>query len=101
MTEAAFQSAVMKRLRVRFKGLPAFFWKVTDKFRGGIPDIVGCYKGIMWAIELKVGKNKTSALQDVAIGSLQKAGAMVAVCWTMEEVMEFIETVIKRGDENV
>jgi Holliday junction resolvase len=101
MLEGDLQKKVIKFLKAKFKNEPAFFWKASDKFRGGIPDIMGCYKGQMWSIELKVGKNTTSELQDITIEQLQKAGALVTVCWTMEEVEEFIDNVMKRGGNNV
>ena len=31
--------------------------------RGGIPDIIACYRGMFVAIECKAGKGKTTALQ--------------------------------------
>jgi len=40
----------------------------------GIPDIVGCFHGIFFAIECKAGAGKTTALQDRNLGFISKAG---------------------------
>ena len=59
--EAKVKKVVAKQL----KQLGAFyFYPVTGGWgRGGIPDIVGCYKGHFFGIECKAGKNKPTPLQ--------------------------------------
>lgn len=32
--------------------------------RAGIPDFIGCYKGLFFAVECKAGKGQTTALQE-------------------------------------
>lgn len=100
ISEAAMQRQVMLWLSLRFKGLPAFFWKASDKFAAGIPDIVGVYKGRMWCIELKVGKNTTTLLQDVTLTKLQASHVPVTVCYSKDEVKAFIEEVISEVDKH-
>jgi len=39
------------------------FWKASDKFRAGIPDIVGCYRGRFVGVEMKVDYNHPSQIQ--------------------------------------
>jgi hypothetical protein len=54
--------------------------------RRGVPDIHICWPaGVAW-IELKAGKNDTSAAQDKMHVALQMSGARVAVCWSVDEV---------------
>jgi hypothetical protein len=96
MLEAEFQSKVMKFLKKKLKDKQAFFWKASDKFISGIPDIMGCYNGHTWGIELKVGKNTPTKLQELTIEKLNLAGAMVSVCYSLKEVETFIEEVIKK-----
>lgn len=57
--------------------------------RRGIPDILGCRNGRMFAIELKAPKGKTSAIQDVELQRLAAAGSATCVARSLEEVQEF------------
>lgn len=50
-----------------------FFPVATGYGRSGIPDIIGCYKGMFFAIECKAGKNTTTALQDKELQAIQLA----------------------------
>lgn len=40
-----------------------FFWKASDKFRAGIPDVIGVTDSRFMAIEVKVDYNAPTALQ--------------------------------------
>ena len=42
-----------------------YFFPATGGFgRSGVPDIVGCYRGVFFGIECKAGSNKPTALQE-------------------------------------
>ncbi len=43
------------------------------------------------AIELKVKPNKTTRLQDYVLNQINKAKGKTAVCYSLEEVQEFLE----------
>lgn len=88
MLEKDLQAKVMKWLRTQ--GPDMWVTKVSDRFMVGVPDIIGCYKGQMFAIELKVGKNKPTEIQKVTLAKMQDAACKTAVAWSMEEVQEFI-----------
>lgn len=45
----------------------------------GVPDIVGCYKGRMFAIECKAGDNKPTALQMKNLTAIAAAGGYTEV----------------------
>jgi len=45
----------------------------------GVPDIVGCYKGRMFAIECKAGDNKPTALQLKNLSAIAAAGGYTEV----------------------
>jgi Holliday junction resolvase len=45
----------------------------------GVPDIVGCYKGRMFAIECKAGDNKPTALQLKNLSAIAAAGGYAEV----------------------
>lgn len=45
----------------------------------GVPDIVGCYKGRMFAIECKAGDNKPTALQMKNLAAISGAGGYTEI----------------------
>lgn len=51
-----------------------YFFPMTGGYgRSGIPDIIGCYRGMFFAIECKAGKNTTTALQDKELAAVRTA----------------------------
>jgi len=58
----------------------------------GEPDISGVLNGKAFYIEIKVGRDRLSDDQKSYIQRLERAGAKVAVCGTLGEVMEFCNT---------
>lgn len=56
----------------------------------GVPDILGCYKGRMFAIEAKrPGKEKNlSAYQRLKLKRYKKAGARTGVATTVEQALK-------------
>ena len=47
--------------------------------RAGIPDIIGCYRGLFVAIECKAGNGKTTALQEREINAIRTAKGLAFV----------------------
>ena len=94
MNETALKAKVLKWLKKEFP--EGFFWKSSDNFTAGIPDIIGCIKSRMIAIELKVGKNVASDLQKLVLRKLGKAGAITGVCYSLDEIRELLKTEIFR-----
>jgi hypothetical protein len=57
-----------------------YFFPATGGFgRSGVPDIVGCYRGLMFGIECKAGKNKPTALQLRELAAINEAGGCTLV----------------------
>lgn len=42
--------------------------------RAGIPDVIGCYRGVFVAFECKAGSNKPTALQEREMQAIREAG---------------------------
>jgi Holliday junction resolvase len=60
-----------------------YFFPMTGGYgKSGVPDIVGCYRGMFFAIECKAGKNTTTALQDREITLIRSAGG---AAWIVNE----------------
>lgn len=47
--------------------------------RAGVPDIIGCYRGMFVAFECKAGKNKPTALQEREINAIRTAKGLAFV----------------------
>lgn len=47
--------------------------------RAGIPDIICCVKGMFLAIECKAAKGTVTALQDIEMSAIQKAGGVAVL----------------------
>jgi Holliday junction resolvase len=62
----------------------------------GVPDIIGCYKGRMFAIECKAGNNKPTALQMKNLNAVAAAGGFAEVI--NEENIEDVRRMLERID---
>jgi Holliday junction resolvase len=75
------EAKVKRKVTDQLKVLGAFyFYPVTGGYgSSGIPDIVGCYRGMFFAIECKAGKNKPTELQMHMMGKISAAAGNVMV----------------------
>jgi Holliday junction resolvase len=62
----------------------------------GVPDIIGCYKGRMFAIECKAGNNRPTALQMKNLNAVAAAGGFAEVI--NEENIEDVRRMLERID---
>ena len=60
------EAKVKKKVVAQLKEMGAYyFYPVTGGYgASGVPDIVGCYRGMFFGIECKAGSNKPTPLQD-------------------------------------
>ena len=89
------ESKVKARVKKILDYLGAYyFMPATGGYgRSGIPDIVGCYKGVFFAVECKAGKGIPTALQEREIQKIIKAGG---AAWVVnEDNINVIETHLK------
>jgi len=75
------EAKVKKRVVAQLKKLGAYyFYPVTGGFgRSGVPDIVGCYRGMFFGIECKAGGNKPTPLQAANLEQITTAGGLALV----------------------
>lgn len=89
------EAKVKKVVVTQLKAMGAYyFYPVTGGYgSSGVPDIVGCYKGVFFGLECKAGKNKPTALQQKNIAEINKAGGIAFVVneENMHEVKELLE----------
>jgi Holliday junction resolvase len=75
--EKKVKDKVVKILKAH--GIYYFFPTTFGMGRSGVPDIICCFRGSFLAVECKAGKNKTTALQDMEIAAIRKAGGTALV----------------------
>lgn len=79
-----------------------YFMPATHGYgSSGVPDIVGCYNGVFFAIECKAGSNQPTALQIRNLNQIAGAGGYTAVI--NEENLHEVEGLLKRiqNDKNL
>ena len=74
MNESKFQSNLIKDLNNY-----GWFYNTNDRFRAGIPDVLGCYRGIHIAIEVKVDSNTVTPLQKFELRRISESGGVACV----------------------
>ncbi|MGL4253408.1 MAG: VRR-NUC domain-containing protein [Fusobacteriaceae bacterium] len=92
---------IVKKIKALLdKKYPGFYFKShgSGYQRSGIPDIVGCHRGRMVAIEVKTPKtrNNVSPLQEKALRDIREAGGLAFVAWSPEMVDAVMETAFKQ-----
>ena len=70
-----------------------FFPVMSGYGRSGIPDIIGCYRGVFFAIECKAGDNKTTALQEMQLQKIRDAGGISLII--NEENIEHVQAALR------
>tara|TARA_R100001224_G_scaffold101752_1_gene73418 strand:+ start:383 stop:685 length:303 start_codon:yes stop_codon:yes gene_type:complete len=75
------EAKVKKKVVTQLKEMGAYyFYPVTGGYgQSGVPDVVGCYKGIFFGIECKAGSNKPTPLQDKNLTDIRKQKGIAVV----------------------
>jgi len=75
------EAKVKKKVRDTLKALGAYYaMPVTGGYgASGAPDFLICWRGSFFGVECKAGKNTTTALQDLNILAIRKAGGKAIV----------------------
>ena len=89
------EAKVKKGVVTQLKAMGAYyFFPATGGYgKSGVPDIVGCYKGLFFGIECKAGSNKPTALQQKNLDDINKADGFAMVVnednfYTVRELLE-------------
>jgi len=74
MNESQATTSLLRKLKEN-----GHFWKASDRFVAGVPDIVGCLGGRFVGIEMKVDYNTPSPLQTHVLLQIIKHKGYAAV----------------------
>jgi hypothetical protein len=58
----------------------------------GVPDVVACFQGKFYALELKADGGRLSTEQRNVLDALRRAGAIVAVATGLDEALRTLES---------
>ena len=86
MTETQLKVKVQKYL----KSIGAFYFKHSDRFSAGVPDLSVVYNGRTIWIELKTNIGRVSKMQKFYIDAINNAGGEAYVCRSLDEVKDII-----------
>lgn len=68
-----------------------FYYKSSDRYKSGIPDILACANGIFIAIELKKDGGTATPHQELFIKEVIRAGGLGSVCYTVADVSALVD----------
>lgn len=88
MTEQQIQKKIITYLEKE----GCYVVKVMSASKSGVPDILGCYEGVFFGIEVKTPttSNNVSKLQEYNLDKIIESGGHSLVAWNVEQVEEFL-----------
>ena len=95
--ESSVKDAVQRYLKSL--GKDCWHFKTHGSIYGilGLPDIIGVYKGRFFGVELKRPGEKPRKIQGVVMKAIARAGGVVGVATSKDEMREIIEG-MERGE---
>jgi Holliday junction resolvase len=89
MKEQDIQRKIIKWLEAN----DCYVVKVVAASKSGVPDIIGCWGGIFFGIEVKTPKTagNVSRLQEYNLDRIRECGGHSCVAWSVEQVEDFIK----------
>lgn len=98
MNESQVQATLLKNLNNH-----GWFYNTNDRFRAGIPDILGTYQSRFIAIEVKVDKTPVTPLQIHELKQIIDAGGLGLVVRYLNNTKKYTinELLLKKTEEIV
>lgn len=84
MSEQKLQAQILKYIQA--KG--GYTVKVVQATKAGVPDILACFNGKFYGIEVKYGHNKPSALQLANLANIEQSGGVGVLAYSLEDVIK-------------
>jgi Holliday junction resolvase len=86
------EQQIQKKITTYLESQGCYIVKVISASKAGVPDILGCYEGIFFGIEVKTPKTRSnvSKLQEYNLDKIVSAGGQSLVAWEVEQIEEFL-----------
>ncbi len=87
------EQTIQKNITRYLESIGCYVVKVVAASKSGVPDILGCYNGKMFAIEVKTPSTRSnvSPLQEYNLKAIRTAGGYAIVAWGVDMVKEYFE----------
>jgi Holliday junction resolvase len=87
------EQQIQKKIIAYLEKEGCYVVKVVSATKSGVPDILGCYEGIFFGIEVKTPKtaNNVSKLQEYNLDKIREADGHSLVAWSVDQVEEFLK----------
>jgi hypothetical protein len=89
MTPEAKVKSEIKKVLAEY-GCWYFMPSMNGYGRAGIPDFIGCYQGVFFAVEAKAPEGQVTAHQQREIDAIHHAGGAAIVARSGEDARKFI-----------
>jgi Holliday junction resolvase len=90
----AHENKIRDRIKTALEARGAWIVNTDAITRGryGVPDLIGCYRGFFFAIEVKkpTGSKGTTPEQERELAAIKRAKGFAAVCTSEREALEFL-----------
>lgn len=88
--EGRLQLLIRKALELEFPG--SWWIKVHGGpyQSAGIPDLIGCVRGTMFGLEVKLPGERATLIQLATLDKMKLAGACTGIVTGIEEALEFV-----------
>lgn len=89
----ATEQQIQKKITTYLEKQNCYIVKVISASKAGVPDIIGCYEGIFFGIEVKKPETQTnvSKLQQYNLDMIEECGGKSMVAWSVEQVEVFLD----------
>lgn len=74
MSSTTPESKVKAQIKKLLNATDAWYFMPIPLYNRGIPDFIGVYRGQLFAVEAKAGKNKPTGLQELVLAKIRAAG---------------------------
>ncbi|QGH73013.1 MAG: VRR-NUC protein [Siphoviridae sp. ctCJE6] len=91
MKESALTREILRKIRLELGG-DVWFYKSSDRFNKGIPDIIMCLRGRFVAIEIKRPCEKPTRIQEINILQINQSGGVAFVATSVDQVMSVLRS---------
>lgn len=85
MTESQVQTKLLGQLTKT-----GWFYNTNDRFRAGIPDILGSWEGHFYGIEVKIDYTKVTPLQEYELLNITASGGTGLVVRYLNKTKEYV-----------
>lgn len=99
----AKEATIVNRIMAYLRAEGFFTWKNhgSQYSLAGLPDVMACREGQLWAIEVKQPGKQPTELQKHRLEELKNVGAVSFVAWSLEDVKQAVEGLGEMREEGL